>query len=425
MTIYRIEDLIRTARTHSPYYRELYSGLPENETRLEALPVVSQNEFWEANTYHNNRLLTGPPSNGVIYKSGGTTGNPKLSFYLRDEWETFARIYQKALGAVGLLPGDRVGNLFYVGELYASFLFVHRALELSPVPVLQFPIGGATPLDSIAKIILEFGINVLAGMPTSLLNIADHLVEYAREHGEVVRLRKILFAGESMYPDQRAHLARLFPGIQINSLGCASVDAGMLGYADSSCGPDEHRAFGSESVLEIVDDDTGEPITEPGRPGRVLITNLIRLLMPIIRYPSGDRAEWVEPRDIGPDRKFRLVGRAEEGARIGPVTVYYDDVRPILAPFYQRLGVMNYQLRITHEQRKDQLSLVIGVQDPARLPETASREILAELHSRRPMLHMCEDTGKVHPTRIAWVPAAGLAVNSRTGKLRRVMDERM
>jgi len=59
------------------------------------------------------------------------------------------------------------------------------------------------------------------------------------------------------------------------------------------------------------------------------------------------------------------------------------------------------------------------------LPETASREILAELHSRRPMLHMCEDTGKVHPTRIAWVPAAGLAVNSRTGKLRRVMDERM
>lgn len=424
MTIYRIEDLIRTARKYSPYYRALYSELPENETRLDALPMVSQREFWEANTYHNNRLLTGPPSDGVVYKSGGTTGNPKLSFYRRDEWETFCRVYERALGACGFLPGERVGNLFYVGELYASFLFVHRALELSPVPVLQFPISGAAPLDSIAKTILDFDINVLAGMPTSLLTIADHLVAYARGHGEP-RIRKILFAGESMYPDQRAHLAKLFPGIQIQSLGYASVDAGMLGYADSSCGPDEHRAFGAESVLEIVDDHSGEPIIETGRPGRVLVTNLVRMLMPIIRYPSGDRAEWVEPRGSGQDRKFRLVGRAEEGARVGPVTVYYDDVRPILAPFYQRLGVLNYQLRVTHEKRKDQLSLVIGVQDPTTLPDSASREVLAELHTRRPMLHQCEDTGKVHPTQIAWVQAAGLAVNPRTGKLRRVMDERL
>src|SRR5438477_525752 len=59
--------------------------------------------------------------------------------------------------------------------------------------------------------------------------------------------------------------------------------------------------------------------------------------------------------------------------------VYYEDLKPILAPFASRLGIVNYQLRITHEQRRDRLSVVIAVSDPAAIPEPASREVLAEL----------------------------------------------
>ncbi|TMQ18424.1 MAG: hypothetical protein E6J90_02065 [Deltaproteobacteria bacterium] len=104
--------------------------------------------------------------------------------------------------------------------------------------------------------------------------------------------------------------------------------------------------------------------------------------------------------------------------------VYYEDLKPILAPFASRLGIVNYQLRITHEQRRDRLSVVIAVSDPAAIPEPASREVLAELHAQRPMLRDCERTEKIHATRIDWVSATGVAINPRTGKLRRVLDER-
>lgn len=423
MSVNRLEDLIRFVRERSPYYRDLYSALPPEETRLAALPLVSQNEFWDANVHDQNRLLTGPLHDGIVFKSGGTTGNPKLSVFRREEWDEFCGAFGKGIAAGGLDQGERVANLLYVGELYASFLCLQRSLELCPVPVLQFPIGGAAPLDSIAAVVLEFGIRTLIGAPTSILTVAEHLAAYARRHGGS-QVRKVRFGGEPMYPDQRAHLAELFPGIDVRSLGCASVDAGLLGYADLSCGPDEHRAFGVDTLLEIVDEDSGDPITEIGRPGRLVVTNLARLLMPIIRYPSGDRAEWVEAHGQERDRKFRLLGRAEEGARVGPVTFYYEDVKPILAALHQRFSIVNYQLRITHAQRRDQLSVVIAVSNPTALPESASREVLAELHTQRPMLRDCERAGKIHPTRIEWVPAGSLAANPRTGKLRRVLDER-
>lgn len=423
MAVHRLEELLRFVRKNSAFYRELYSALPEDETRIDAFPVVPQQAFWEANSARENRLLTGPSSDGVVYKSGGTTGNPKFSFYLREEWDDFCRAFGRGMAASGLLPGERVGNLFYAGELYASFLFIHRCLELSPVPVLQFPIGGAAPLDAMVKTVLDFDIGTLAGVPTSIMAFAEHVAAQPAKSGRP-RLKKVLFGGESFYPDQRSRLEEVFPGIQVQSIGCASVDAGFIGYSDDSCGPDEHRAFGAESIVEILDEESGEPITDTGRGGRLVVTNLIRALMPIIRYPSGDRAEWVEPRLLGPDRKFRLLGRAEEGARVGSITLYYDDVRPILAPFQKPLGIVSYQLRIVHEQRKDRLSLVVAVQDPAALPGSASQSLLAALHAQRPMLQAWTNTGQIHPTRIDWVSPSQLAVNPRTGKLRRIMDER-
>lgn len=426
MAIYPLEELIPFVRARSPYYRELYAALPADETRLEALPVASHHDLWAANTMdaRTNRLLTGPLSDGVVFKSGGTTGAPKLSVYLRHEWEQLCTSFAARISAETLTPGARIANLFYVGDLYASFLFLQRALELSPVPVVQFPLSGAAPMASIVTALLELEISAVVGTPTTLLAVVEELAAAAARTRRPPALRTFLFGGESLYPDQRARLLELFPYLEIRSNGCASVDAGLIGYADLGCGPQEHRPYGEATRVEILEDDRDEPITEVGRPGRLVVTNLIRRLMPILRYPSGDRAEWLEPAGQHPHRKFRLIGRSEEGARVGPITVYYDDVPPVLAPFQHDLGILGYQLHIAHEDRKDRLRLRIAVREPARVSDGAAEQVLRELHRQRPMLRDGEARGTVHPSRVEWVAPAELTVNPRTGKLRRVIDER-
>lgn len=60
MPVQRFSDLVRFARDCSPFYADLYADLPPEVNSLTDLPVVDQNAFWAANTLHDNRVLTAP-----------------------------------------------------------------------------------------------------------------------------------------------------------------------------------------------------------------------------------------------------------------------------------------------------------------------------------------------------------------------------
>jgi len=212
--------------------------------------------------------------------------------------------------------------------------------------------------------------------------------------------------------------------VKIASIGYASVDAGHLGFADEGCGHDEHRVFGEASVLEIMDEDTGEVIRETGRPGKIHITNLTRLLMPIIRYPAGDRAMWIEP-ETGINRKFMLLGRSDEAARIGPMTLYVKDIRDILGRFWETLGIVNFQMSIEHRDKRDSLVLrIVSSLQKASL-QSCSAGIVAEICRQRPMYRDLVAGEKINPVVIEWIDEKDLIINPRTGKLRAVIDNRM
>src|SRR5882757_3018360 len=133
MKIYALSEIVAQAREKSPYYKKLYEniGNPKN-VKLSDLPVIDQGEFWNANTIRDNQLLTGPMEDGIVFKSGGTTGQPKFSIFTREEWNTFTDVFGEGMGHTGLVKGDRLANLFYAGELYASFTFIMKSVEACP-----------------------------------------------------------------------------------------------------------------------------------------------------------------------------------------------------------------------------------------------------------------------------------------------------
>ena len=420
MTVYSLQEIVSVARKNSPFYKKLYSSLPRDEYQLHDIPIVDQKEFWIANTIQDNQVLTGPMSDGIVFKSGGTTGSPKFSVYNKEEWAAFTTTFGRGMVAGGLKSGERVANIFYGGELYASFLFITKSMEMASKGVLQFPIMGLTSLPVMAAIIREYDIDVIAGLPTSIVELAEFIEKDM--HGSL-RVKRILYGGESMYPDQMEKLAKVFPGVKISSIGYASVDAGALGYADETCGPNEHRVFGKESILEIVDEETQEVITEQNRPGKVIFTNLTRLLMPIIRYPAGDRAIWMEPPYV-PDRKFCILGRSEDGARVGPMTIYVEDMRKILNKFSKRLGISEFQMVVLHKELRDQLVLRIVGSEPESILRDATQDIIAEVYRQRPMFQELHDDKKILPLAVDWIKARQLITNPRSGKLEMIVDQR-
>ncbi len=418
--VYTLDQVVSHARARSPFYRALYAHLPPGVSALEQLPVLDHTAFWQANGLENNTVLAGPLEEGIVFKSGGTTGSPKFSPYTRAEWIVKTTLMGQGLARAGLAAGDRVANLFRGGDLYASFLSMGTAMLRCYCPVVEFPVGDFIDPDAILRALETHKINVLASFPTALLKLAEYVATRPRPPALVVN--KILFAGESMYPDQREFIASVFHGARIRSLGYGSVDAGQIAYADERCGPDEFIAFLPYMLLELIDPDTGTPIEEAGRAGSVVVTNLARLLMPIIRYPAGDRAAWVDP--PGADRRFRLLGRSEEGARVGVTNLYIEDVRKALAGSWKDLRLIDFQLVLEHQDKKDRLTLRLASLEPAGHLCSCEPEIRAQLFAQRPELKHAEESGEIKPLAFEWVRESDLERVPRTGKLRRVVDRR-
>ncbi len=416
LTTYPLSEIVSLARARCPFYQRLYADLPAGEPTLGDLPTVDQDEFWRAHHRDRREVLTETPREGIVLNSGGTTGTPKFSYFNDAEWDSAVVMSARACEGAGLADGDRVANLFAAGSLYSSLIFATQSFKAMRPGVLQFPLGYSPQFENAAGIIRLFDIDTLAGFPTHLLRLIEHL---DREDAPPVKLKRILFAGELFTPDQLRFLENRFPGIAVGSMSYASVDAGMIAYADATCGPGEHRVFDGATTVEICDEGTGEVIGETGRPGRVIFTCLTRKLMPLLRYPTGDLAQWVEPAGAA-DRRFRLLGRSEEGARISGFNVSVSGLRALLDPFRERLGIGEFQMVVAREGNLDSLTLrLVGNGGPA-----GTEEILEAFGRWQPEVVAEGLAGIQHPVRLEWIGAESLEVSERTGKLRRVVDRR-
>ncbi|MBF0300197.1 MAG: phenylacetate--CoA ligase family protein [Oligoflexia bacterium] len=435
--VYDFLELVQFASKHSKYYHDIYNEkkildkIESGNFLISDLPIVKQADFWKYNSIKDNNLLTADiaASGGIVFKSGGTTGNPKFSVYTKDEWETFTAEFSKGIDQIGLDDGDRVANIFYSGSLYASFVFIMKSLEKSKINILHFPITGQCSAHDTIKIIKEFSINVIVGVPTTILT----LLEFANEINEIrnMPITKIFFGGESMFLDQRERIKSFFPKIYISSIGYASVDGGHLGFVAKNMAYNEHFCFNESSIMEIIDEESGMPIETTGKSGKLVYSNLTRKLMPIIRYPVGDNAVW-----ISVNKKFKLLGRSEEGARVGPVTVNIDDINNVIKTVSSNysntnynINIINKQLLLEHISGKDLLTVRLAVSDLSsiNLKEiNAIEQIFTEVfYKERPMFKEEVAKGTIMNITFKIVSFDQIEKNERTGKLKIILDRRL
>ncbi|MDK2125165.1 phenylacetate--CoA ligase family protein [Parachitinimonas caeni] len=410
----KLEHLVAFARHHSPYYAQLYRDVPTTGWQINDLPLVDPVQYWANNGgLHDWPALTGPIADAHVFKTGGTTGSGKMSVYTREEWRTFVRTFGRGMSRQ-LNTGDRIANLFFAGDLYASFLFIHGSLAHMDTPVCEYPFTGAADPKTLTEQILSHHINVLVGVPAQLLRYAADL---ASQDIQLPCVTALLYGGESLFAEQLDLLHRVLPNARIASIGCASVDAGLIGAATPDCQLGEHRCFEPETIVEIIDEASGEVIRETGRSGMLVITNLTRALMPLIRYPVGDLAAWVEPEGSS-ERKFVLLGRSSLGhrLRVGAASLFPDELSELIQ---QLVGKCHWQLVIDHRDGKDQVCLRIAHEGTA----AQAQQLIDTLEAKDPGLAQQMADGQT-VLAVEWCSQAALVLQARTGKLQRVIDRR-
>jgi len=424
----KIRSQCEVAR-QSPFYmrRLVQCGIVrrlEDLYQFYKIPRLCKRDFYDYGPPGSSELLTKPLSeirNCHVFTTGGSTGEPKYAIYSREEFDEVCDIFCRAMQGLGVAAGDRVANLFVSGGLWSAFVAVNSAIER--IGCLNLPVGGSLDAVELLHLLSNMRANVLYGVPTTILRLA----EAARMHPELKFSPSIiLYGGEQMSDVMREYLRETFEGVLIRSAVYAAVDAGAIGYQCRYSMNSEHHVLGRYAYVEICDESSGMPVA-PGEVGEIVVTNLSRRTMPVLRLRTGDRGrQLLRTCACGSSNMlFELLGRNDDLIRIAASNVHISDVEKlcshfpeILSPFYQirldRVGVdERYILYMeTKSAYNEEHRLMLAARVRGAYLDIAEK------------LYKSIESGFLRHFELILLVPGSLSGSSRTGKAQRVIDMR-
>ena len=417
-------ELIAFVRSHSPHYEQSLKNVPRDVTSVEELPLIDVDAFWKANGLRPSQVMTGPFVDGCIMRSGGSTGTPKMVCLTKSEQKAICNV--TALGMAegcGLLPGDRIANLSHHGSLYGSFVLFTNILQELPIPTVLLPIGGNEGIENIAKWVEELEATVLQTNVSTLRRIAELFIGRQQT---LPKVRLLLYTGECFTKEFRPTYTKAFPNATIYPSLYGSVDAGAIAVPErpSRGGDDDimpvYKVLTPLLVLEIIDED-GKPIKENGKSGSAVVTHLHKRLQPLLRYPCGDIASWVDYEK----ETFRLHGRDAVSLKISTTHLPLVFLRQVIDEVLGNGVVKGSQFIARFAPGSSQQLLVCRVVfSRPKEAESFCEELEARIARSSPTWVKNRSNGNIAPLQIEWISPDQLLCREGTGKLKDIIDER-
>ena len=340
-----LRGLLRKAHDHSPFYRDLLDrhlgvdfdydrALPED---LRRLPVLRKTDLTAA----GDSVLAAPRSSVDRADTSGSNSERPFGFYLdRDRSPRELAFVFHGWARAGFTERDskivlRGVGLDGRGRISSEWEPALRELRLSVFPMARQDVA------RYADLIDRYGVRYLYGYPSAIDLMARHMVSLDRTLNRP--LLGILPISEPMLPHHRETIAAAFGNVPIaNFYGLSEK---VLFANESMNEPGRYEFEPLYGLAELVDEHDN-PITEPGREGRLIGTGFLSTGMPFIRYDTHDRATLMElpseangqrlrVSDIIPRRKPNYLITAD-GGRV--VTI---DLTPDTPRFFK--GVEEYQ----------------------------------------------------------------------------------
>lgn len=407
----RVERLLKQISA-SPYYNAIIKEAGgcgfEN---FHKLPLLDRETFYRNSPPESDAILTGAMTDAYVYASGGTTGSPKFTLYSNDEYRYVTDILTDIYRNAGLCKKDRVANLFIAGNLWTSFNVAGRALE--NLGCLNLPVGGGSDFENILKYIKIFEVNAIVGLPSIIIKLAEE----AEKRSLKLKIEKILYGGEHLRPQTCDFLRKTIGAVSIRSAGYACVDTGPIGWQCEHLEGSVHHVLEEYCYAEILSSIDSKPVSDD-EPGEIIATNLNRVLMPVVRYKTGDLGRWHNTgicRCGFSGRSFELLGRCDDMLVIGGINLMPVDIATGLAvlPVSQ-----SFQVVARTVAGREQLCLRLEADR-----KIAEKQVLEALTRGSYKIAESLAQGWLNIA-IEWFKPGEIPRNLRTGKLKPVIDER-
>jgi phenylacetate-CoA ligase len=338
-----------------------------------ALPFTTKAELSEDQAAHPpyGTNVTYPLDRYVrLHQTSGTTGRPLRLLDTTESWQWWRECWQPIYRAAGVTPADRIFFAFSFGPFVGFWSAFAGAEQLGALALT----GGAMSTAERVAAIVATEATVLLSTPTYALRLA----EAAREEGVDLRrsaLRVAIHAGEpgASIPSTRERIEEELGVETFDHTGATEVGA----HGFSCAARDGVHLNESEFVVEVRNEVTGA--TSDRGDGELVMTNLGRWGMPVIRYRTGDRVRASRDRCACGRTLVKLVGgiigRVDDMVTVRGVNVFPSAIEAIVRAFDE---VAEFRVELVRVRAMDELRCVVEPRSTAA-HDLASR-VAAAIH---------------------------------------------
>ena len=361
----KFREIFKWAYERSKFYHQLYSdaGIEPGDIKtmkdIAKVPKVEKSmmrAIQGKEPYPYGDILSVPLEQVTEYhQTSGTTGQPVYQADSWQDWELFAEQWAYLLYAEGYRASDRV-FLPFGYNVFVAFWSAHYGAEKLGCEVVP---GGVLNTEARILKMQELRCTAFMATPTYVLGMADTAMTKLGINPKDIGIKRITVAGEpgGSIPSTRKRMEEAW-GAKVYD-HCGATEIGAWGFeCEYQAGQHVNDAL---FLVQIEDVETGELITESGKKGKMVITNLNRMAQPCIRFDSKDLIEWnSEQCECG--RTFSLLkggvqGRADDITKVKGVLLSPTAIEEVVRSI-PGLGD-EYEVMVTKAGDIDDISLKV------------------------------------------------------------------
>ncbi|MDF7806036.1 phenylacetate--CoA ligase [Pontiellaceae bacterium B12219] len=374
---------------------------------LQRLPFTTKADLREE--YPLGMLAVDRKDIARYHGSSGTTGQPTMVAYTKNDLKTWANLCARFLTAGGLRPEHSVQIAFGYG-LFTGGFGLHYGVEHVGASVIPAAAGNTSKQLMLMK---DMQVDALVCTPSYALTISEFIIKNKIPRN-ALNLKYAHFGGEPWTEDMRARIEDEMGILCFNNYGLSEViGPGVSG----ECAMRDGMHIAEDAfIVECINPKTLEPVA-PGEEGELVFTSLSKEAMPIIRYRTRDIASLnPEPCACGRTtvRMSRITGRSDDMLIIKGVNIYPSQIEQALLRVEGTAP--HYQIEVDRPDRKDIVSVKV------EMTETSFSSSMKEMQELRERIDRAIQTVTGLRMNIELVSPSSL--ERFVGKARHVIDHR-
>ena len=280
----RLQKLVAYIYQHCPAYRQKLDSAGISPDKIQSIEQITELPFTTKIDMRDNYpfgLFSAEQSQiNEIHVSSGTTGNPTLVGYTKDDIKLWSDVMARSICCAGAEPGDTIQIAYGYGLFTGGLGFHYGALEMG----LRIIPTSAGQTARQLKIMQDFKPRVIACTPSYALYMAEEAKEMGIEPTEG-NWKIGIYGAEPWSESMRQEIEAAWNMLATDVYGLSEIIG--PGVAQECTYKEGLHIFSDVFYPEIINPLNDEVVPE-GDDGELVITTLTKQGIPLIRYRTRD-----------------------------------------------------------------------------------------------------------------------------------------